>query len=438
MTQHTTHDDEEAPHNVDAPIETASASVGQRLRSLLAFVQVRARFLVALVAIGLVVGQWERIAASWQWATRQIFGQRGQPSAVSTDTEFFCPMDPGVVSHWEDKCPICNMALVRRKKGTPQALPKGVVSRMQISPDRLQLAGVQTAPAEFLPLVREITAVGIVRETSAQQGPRAMDVEIRLAERDLAFIRAGDPAEVRLSSQAETAPVQGELAQIQPITDPRSATALARVELSDAAATWRPGSLATVRIQRSLADFEPYRSLAREVPPLAPGELRTAYVSQRHPEVIRDKPGLCPFDKTPLTTVLLADNQRLSWWCPMHPEVTAPEDGHACQKCAGMKLLPRVVTYAPPGTVLAVPQDAVIDTGRQQVVFVEVSPGMFDGVRVTLGSRTGGWFPVLSGLTAGQRVVSAGAFLLDAETRLSAQAATAYFGATSSSGSPND
>jgi Cu(I)/Ag(I) efflux system membrane fusion protein len=74
----------------------------------------------------------------------------------------------------------------------------------------------------------------------------------------------------------------------------------------------------------------------------------------------------------------------------------------------------------------------VIDTGRQQVVFVEVAPGMFEGVRVQLGSRTGHSFPVLAGLTAGQRVASAGAFLLDAETRLSSGAATAYFGAATS------
>jgi hypothetical protein len=414
MKEHAPPDDDEAPREDLPPIDAAREGVWPRLRSVLAFLQVRARFLVALVAIGLVVGQWERIAASWQWATRQLLGQRGQPSAVSTDTEFFCPMDPGVVSPWEDKCPICNMALVRRKKGTPQALPKGVVSRMQISPDRLQLAGVRTADVEFLRLVRETIAVGFVREGSAQGGAR-----VRLA-------------------QAETPLAQGELAEIEPITDPHSATALARVKLHDAALPWRPGSLATVHLRRRLVEFDPYRSLARELPLLTPGEPRTAYVSQRHPEVVRDKPGFCPFDKTPLTPVPLSGNQRLSWWCPMHPEVTATEDGHQCAKCAGMKLLPRIVSYAPAGTVLAVPRDAVIDTGREQVVFVEVAPGMFDGVRVKLGSRAGPWFPVIAGLSPGQRVVTAGAFLLDAETRLSSQAATAYFGATSSSSSAND
>src|SRR4029453_16369721 len=141
----------------------ASRSSSTWLRTALAFIQVRARFLLALALIGLVVGQWERISASWNWATRRLFGSPAVPSAVSTDTEFFCPMDPGVVSPWEDKCPICNMSLVRRKKGTAQALPKGVVARMQISPYRLQLAGIKTVPADYLPLVRETAAVGFIR-----------------------------------------------------------------------------------------------------------------------------------------------------------------------------------------------------------------------------------------------------------------------------------
>jgi hypothetical protein len=84
-----------------------------------------------------------------------------------------------------------------------------------------------------------------------------------------------------------------------------------------------------------------------------------------------------------------------------------------------------------PGTVLAVPESAVIDTGEHQVVYVETGPGMFDGVAVKLGPTADGFVSVLSGLEAGQRVAAAGAFLLDAETRLNPHLAAAYFGAAS-------
>jgi hypothetical protein len=71
----------------------------------------------------------------------------------------------------------------------------------------------------------------------------------------------------------------------------------------------------------------------------------------------------------------------------------------------------------------------VVDTGDRKVVFVEEMPGMFDGVEVVLGPRCGDHYPVVRGLDPGQRVAIAGAFLLDAETRLNPALAAAYFGA---------
>ena len=80
--------------------------------------------------------------------------------------------------------------------------------------------------------------------------------------------------------------------------------------------------------------------------------------------------------------------------------------------------------------VLAVPERAVIDTGAKQIVYVESAPGVFDGVAVQLGPRDGDYYAVVAGLRPGQRVAAAGAFLIDAETRLNPAAAAAYFGAS--------
>src|SRR5690606_24085771 len=76
------------------------------------------------------------------------------------------------------------------------------------------------------------------------------------------------------------------------------------------------------------------------------------------------------------------------------------------------------------------PEQAVIDTGTMKVVYVEREAGVFEGVAVELGQRVGGYYPVLSGLSSGDRVAAAGSFLLDAETRLNPGAASAYFGAS--------
>src|SRR5262249_40238408 len=85
------------------------------------------------------------------------------------------------------------------------------------------------------------------------------------------------------------------------------------------------------------------------------------------------------------------------------------------------------------GRVLAVPQGAVIDTGDQKIVYREAAPNEFEGLLVTLGPKLLdpdgiAFFPVLSGLSPGDRIVTSGSFLVDAETRLNPAAGSIYFG----------
>jgi membrane fusion protein, copper/silver efflux system len=100
----------------------------------------------------------------------------------------------------------------------------------------------------------------------------------------------------------------------------------------------------------------------------------------------------------------------------------------------------RADVMSPP--LLAVPEGAVIDTGRQAVVYRESSPGVFDGVEVVVGPRMSGpegvtFFPVLKGLQRGDAVATSGSFLIDAETRLNPAAGSIYFGSGGSGSSPS-
>ena len=67
---------------------------------------------------------------------------------------------------------------------------------------------------------------------------------------------------------------------------------------------------------------------------------------------------------------------------------------------------------------LTVPQDAVLDSGREQRVFVERSSGVFEPRAVQTGWRSGDRVEILSGLAEGEHVVGAGTFLVDSESRL--------------------
>ncbi len=69
---------------------------------------------------------------------------------------------------------------------------------------------------------------------------------------------------------------------------------------------------------------------------------------------------------------------------------------------------------------LTVPRSAVLATGERNFVFVADADGMFTPRNVTLGAATDDRIEILGGLTAGERVVASGTFLLDAESNLGA------------------
>ncbi len=72
------------------------------------------------------------------------------------------------------------------------------------------------------------------------------------------------------------------------------------------------------------------------------------------------------------------------------------------------------------GSRLAVPQSAVIDSGKRQVVLVERGEGRYEPRPVALGARADGWVQVRDGLQAGERVVTQATFLIDAESNIRA------------------
>jgi len=67
---------------------------------------------------------------------------------------------------------------------------------------------------------------------------------------------------------------------------------------------------------------------------------------------------------------------------------------------------------------LAVPEEAVMDSGVEQIVFVAHEGGYFEPRKVVIGPKVGDRFIILSGLKEGEKVVTSGNFLIDSESRL--------------------
>jgi Cu(I)/Ag(I) efflux system membrane fusion protein len=76
-----------------------------------------------------------------------------------------------------------------------------------------------------------------------------------------------------------------------------------------------------------------------------------------------------------------------------------------------------------PREVLRVPADAVVQSGTQQVVFVSRGEGRFEPRRIETGEQGHDFFEVLSGVSAGDAVVTRANFLVDSESRLRASLA---------------
>jgi Cu(I)/Ag(I) efflux system membrane fusion protein len=70
------------------------------------------------------------------------------------------------------------------------------------------------------------------------------------------------------------------------------------------------------------------------------------------------------------------------------------------------------------GKRLAVPEDAVIDAGIRQIVYVDKGDGYFEPREVTTGLKAGGMVEVIKGLKLKEKVASAANFLIDSEAQL--------------------
>ena len=72
----------------------------------------------------------------------------------------------------------------------------------------------------------------------------------------------------------------------------------------------------------------------------------------------------------------------------------------------------------PAGESLTISTGAVVPTGDKYIVFVDHGDGKLEPLEVQIGSHSGDYYEVVSGLNEGDRIVSSANFLIDAESRI--------------------
>jgi RND family efflux transporter MFP subunit len=75
---------------------------------------------------------------------------------------------------------------------------------------------------------------------------------------------------------------------------------------------------------------------------------------------------------------------------------------------------------APTSSAVVVPLNALLDSGREQIVFVSQGAGYFEPRKVKAGRRLGDQVQILEGIRDGEMVATGAAFFLDSESQLKA------------------
>jgi len=98
---------------------------------------------------------------------------------------------------------------------------------------------------------------------------------------------------------------------------------------------------------------------------------------------------------------------------PVHVHVPNP----AMRLRPGMYIRAKFVSPGERET-LVVPRSAVLDTGTRKLVYIAKGDGIFEAREIQAGAPSEELYPVVSGLKAGEEVVTNGNFLIDSQTRL--------------------
>jgi Cu(I)/Ag(I) efflux system membrane fusion protein len=235
-------------------------------------------------------------------------------------------------------------------------------------------------------------------------------------EYELPWVAIGQAVDVTVEgAPGET--FAGTVAFVEPVVREATRTVRVRVNLPNADGRLRPGMFAKAVIRAVLGPD------GRR----APSPLAGKWVCPMHPDVAQDTHGECPLCGMDLLRVAGEapgdphaghGAPAPQWACPMACEPPRDAPGR-CSVC-GMHLQAQEAPEAGPdgALLLAVPATAVLDSGLRQVVWVEREPGRYEAAEVRLGPRAGDHYPVLSGLSEGERVVVHGAFLLDSQAQI--------------------
>lgn len=433
----------------------------------------RMRFLLLLVLIGVAFAALVYVIQHPKSGPSNATGMHQRAEAK---TEYYCPMHPSYHQDKPGNCPICAMKLVKLEKspasetktgtqpmagmpmgGTEQASPTAAGQTQNaifIAPQKQQLIGMRSVAASVQPLAKEIRAVGKVAFDETRVTHIHTKVSGYIEEVYANYIgkpiRRGEPLFTIYSPDLVSTQQEYLLAlKSRGVLSKSSFPDIARGSDNLVAATRERLHLWDItdeEIKRLETEGTAKRAIAVDSPVSGIVTERAAY---HHGTFVSPEMELftivdlsevwvlgeiyeyeLPFVRIgqlaevsfPYASAARTLHGRVNFISPFVDPKTRTAQVRIEFSNPGLALKPdsfaNVVLHANLGQMLVVPQDAVLNTGTEQYVFLDLGQGYVEPRRVEVGPASGDSASILKGLKAGDRVVTAANFILDAESRL--------------------
>lgn len=358
------------------------------------------------------------------------------PAAIAAE-EYICPMHPHISGEEGDSCPICGMTLLPKVEKTPDNTgheghstdaPEGA---LHIDSSYVQALGVKTAEVTHHDFGRNIRAFGKIAASTRLE--YAVDVRTKGWIVDLPVDAVGDTVK------------KGDL--LFTYYSPDLMTAQSDFLIGSKIG----GAEQRLRLygmdEKAITELKKRGKFFEETPFYAPADGTVTMLNVRKGSHVNEGGSIVKlqdFSKLWVNVdVPVKDIQFLAVETPA--TVTVPETGdsyetsidfiHPVNDPQSRTVMARLILDNPGGVLkpdtyvdavfkadvqsrLAVPAEAVLYGGMGAYVMENISDGYFNPVMVETGITADGLTEIKSGLKHGQRIVTSGQFMLDAESNL--------------------
>lgn len=360
------------------------------------------------------------------------------------------PMDPGYVSDKPGKAP-CGMDMIPVYETEGEAAAEGTIA---VDPNTLQSMGVRTAKAEVRPLTRTIRAVGIVNYDEKKLAVVTTKisgwVDRLYAKATGEPIRKGQPlisiySPDLVSTQREYLLALKNLKTLEKSPYPEvkeSAQRLAeasrrRLEYWDISRRQIEALEKTGEVKKDLILTSPVtgtvikrmvtegQMVQAGMPLMEVVDLTTVWVDAQVYEY--ELPWVKVGQHAEMTLAYIPGetlHAKVQYLYPYLSGTTRTAKVRLALPNPGIRLKPemygQVYIHAPLAEpTVAVPTEAILDSGEKQMVFIALGKGRFEPRQVKVGVEgDDGWRQITEGLKGGEEIVTSAQFLLDSESRI--------------------